>query len=214
MSGHDIWFHTFKESKPYNEAWREETWVFVLHWVLIRVSKPNDTRILFEHSVERGWSIQSWGDTICHPCISQWVFFLIFKNLLIFGCAGSSLLLGLFFSCGEWGLLSSCCMPASLCSGFSFCGAQAQGCMGFCSCSTWAQYLWFLNSRAQAQESWRITLAALSHVASSRIRDRTHVSYIGTQMLYHWATREAPWFFFYVFIYLFIFGCRVPHVGS
>ena len=30
-----------------------------------------------------------------------------FCNLFIFGCAGSSLLSGLFSSCGEWGLLSS-----------------------------------------------------------------------------------------------------------
>ena len=34
---------------------------------------------------------------------------------------------GLFSSCGEQGLLSSCGMQASLCGGFSCCGAQALG---------------------------------------------------------------------------------------
>ena len=35
-------------------------------------------------------------------------------------------------------------------------------------------------------------MVALRHVESLRIRDWTHVSCTGRQMLYHWATREAP----------------------
>ena len=76
---------------------------------------------------------------------------------LFFGAAGSSLLFGLFSSCGEPGLLSSCSEPgllsscsgarASHCSGLSYCGAWALGhvgsvgvtcrlySMGFSSCS-------------------------------------------------------------------------------
>ena len=53
-----------------------------------------------------------------------------FIYLLIFGCAGSLLLCGLFSSCGEQGLLSSCSTRASHCSGFSCCGAQALQCAG------------------------------------------------------------------------------------
>ena len=34
-------------------------------------------------------------------------------------------------------------------------------------------------------------LVAPHHVGSCRIRDQTHVSCIGRQILYHWATREA-----------------------
>ena len=49
---------------------------------------------------------------------------ILLINLFIFGCAGSSLLHGLFSSCGEQGLLSSCPARASPCSGFS-CRAQA-----------------------------------------------------------------------------------------
>ena len=67
---------------------------------------------------------------------------------LFFGAAGSSLLFGLFSSCGEPGLLSSCSgARASHCSGLSYCGAWALGhvgsvgvtcrlySMGFSSCS-------------------------------------------------------------------------------
>ena len=47
--------------------------------------------------------------------------------LLIFGCAGSSLLHRLFSSCSEQGLLSSCGVRASHFDGFSCCRAQALG---------------------------------------------------------------------------------------
>ena len=55
--------------------------------------------------------------------------------LIYFGCAGSSLLLRLFSTCDEWGLLTSCDAQASL-GGFSH-GAQALRQAGFSSCSTW-----------------------------------------------------------------------------
>ena len=54
------------------------------------------------------------------------VFFqIIFK--FIFGCAGSSLLCGLFFNYGEWGPLSRHGAQASHCGGFSCCGTWALG---------------------------------------------------------------------------------------
>ena len=34
-------------------------------------------------------------------------------------------------------------------------------------------------------------LVALWHVGSSQTKDRTHVSHIGRQILYHWAPKEA-----------------------
>ena len=52
--------------------------------------------------------------------------FYLFIHSFIFDCAGSSLLHGLFSSCSEWRLLSSCSARASHCSGFS-CGARAVG---------------------------------------------------------------------------------------
>ena len=74
----------------------------------------------------------------------------ILKNIFIYlSRAGSSLLLRLFSSCGNPGLLSSCGAPASHCSGFSCCGAWALG--------VWASIvaahglsLWLLGSRALA----------------------------------------------------------------
>ena len=66
-----------------------------------------------------------------------------------FGSAGSLLLLRLFFSCGEQGLLFSCSTRASHCGGFTR-GAQAPGHEGFSRCGLWAQQLWLTGSRALA----------------------------------------------------------------
>ena len=68
------------------------------------------------------------------------IFFKIYMYtyIVIFGCAGSLLLLGLFSRYEKRGLLSSCGVRASHCSGFSCCRAQALGHAGFHSCSPWA----------------------------------------------------------------------------
>ena len=63
---------------------------------------------------------------------------ILFVVLLIV-CAGFSLLHGLFSSCGNQGLLSSCGAQASHCHGFSCCGARALGHSGFSSCSVRTQ---------------------------------------------------------------------------
>ena len=70
--------------------------------------------------------------------IRHFLFFLKkYFYLFIFGCAGSSLLWGLFSSCAERGLLfsyggwathcvaSSICRAQTRCAGFSSCGSQA-----------------------------------------------------------------------------------------
>ena len=65
---------------------------------------------------------------------------------------GKSLLLHrLFSSCGEQGLLFICGAQASHGSDFSCCRAWAPAHMGYSNHSTWAQQLWLLVSRAQAQ---------------------------------------------------------------
>ena len=48
----------------------------------------------------------------------HFIYFLIFICLFIFGCAGSSLLCRLFFSCVEQGIVSSYGAWASHCGGF------------------------------------------------------------------------------------------------
>ena len=70
------------------------------------------------------------------PYVNHKTFMLITFLKIIFDCAGSSLLHGLFSSCGQWGLLSSCGTWASHRNGFSCCTAQALGCVGFRSCGT------------------------------------------------------------------------------
>ena len=83
--------------------------------------------------------------------------YLLFFIIWFIGCAGSSLLCGLFSSCSKWGLLSICGMLPSHYGGFcccgagAVCGAGALGHTGFSNCSTWAQLLQFLDSGAQAQ---------------------------------------------------------------
>ena len=70
-------------------------------------------------------------------------FFFFFMILLIYGCAGSSLLRGLLSSCAQashcGGL--SCCRARALCSQTSSCSSRAlEHRLG--SCGAWAQLLW------------------------------------------------------------------------
>ena len=104
-----------------------------------------------------------------------WVY--TFSVVFSLGC-GSSLLRGLLLVVAGRG-------PTLLCStGFGARGLGNCG-PGFSSCVR------LLGSSAQAQELWRLGLAALRHVGSSWTRDRTRVPCIGRQILYHWATRGA-----------------------
>ena len=120
---------------------------------------------------------------------------------IIFGWAGSSLLCGLFSSCGETGLLLSSCGPwASHCSGFSCCRAQTFRHAGFSSWSTWTQQLQPPRSGAQAQQLWRMGLVISRHVGSSWTRDWTLVSCPGRHTLYLWATGECPIRFLELFV--------------
>ena len=70
--------------------------------------------------------------------------------LFIFGCAGSSVLLGLFSSCSKQGLYSSRSAQSSHCSFLSRFRVWTSGHVGFSRCCTWAQLLWLLGSRTQA----------------------------------------------------------------
>ena len=70
-------------------------------------------------------------------------------HVFIFGCAGFSLLCGLFSGGGEQGLLSSCSVRASHCGGFSCCRARALKHVGFSSCGSQA-----LESRLSSCGIW------------------------------------------------------------
>ena len=67
------------------------------------------------------------GFTFFFPLNNGFAFFLFNVGVC---CAGSSLLRGLFSSCGKRELLSSCSVQASHCGGFSCCRAQALGGVG------------------------------------------------------------------------------------
>ena len=109
--------------------------------------------------------------------------------LINFGCTGSSLLCGLFSSCGEQG--AHFAVVHRLLIALSCCGAQALRHEGFravacglSSCTSWA-----LEHRLNSCGIW---LSCSVTCQSSWIRDQTHVSCIVRQILYHRATREAP----------------------
>ena len=72
---------------------------------------------------------------------------------------------------------------ASHCSALSHCRAQVLGHVGF-TCPVGSLGV-APGSSAQAQQSWGTGLAALQHVGSSQIGDRTRVSGIDRQVLYH-----------------------------
>ena len=94
------------------------------------------------------------------PC--KYVHLYHFKNYfiyIIFGCARSSLLCGLFSSCGKQRLLSSCSAWASRCSRFSHCRTQALRHVGFSSCSTWAQELPLLRLQYSC-DAWAYLLCS------------------------------------------------------
>ena len=82
------------------------------------------------------WAVAYQGISAFTPLL--FILFLNFVYLLTFVCAGSLSLRGLFSSCGEQGLLSSCDVQDSPCGGFSCCRAWAVGCPGFSSCGFWA----------------------------------------------------------------------------
>ena len=70
-------------------------------------------------------SFEEYAGREQHICFFPNYFTIIlFMYSFIFGCAGSLLLCGLFSSCSEQGLVSSCGARASHCSGFSCHGAQ------------------------------------------------------------------------------------------
>ena len=87
-------------------------------------------------------------------------------------------------------LLSSCSVWASHCRVSFFCGAWALGRTGFSS----SMGVSIRGSRAREHRlnGCDAGFSCSTHVGSSWIRDWTHVSYIGRQILYRWATREAP----------------------
>ena len=106
-------------------------------------------------------------------------FALFIDNFIyLFGCAACSLLHRLFSSCGQQGLL---CVGLSV-QWFPLLRAEHR--------------LWSLRASAVSSQALEhrlrvalMGLVVLQHVGSSQTRDQTHVSYIGRQILYHWAIK-------------------------
>ena len=93
------------------------------------------------------------------------------KKKISFGFPRSALLHTAFLGLWWVGLLSSCPVLASLCSGFFCCGA-------------WGLGMWALIVTT-------LELVSPQHGESSQTRDWTHVPCIGRRMFNHWTTREV-----------------------
>ena len=117
----------------------------------------------------------------------------IFLNLFILFVAALGLhcCVWVFSSCRGRGLLFVA-VHRLLIAVASLVAEHGLQCVGFSSCAMWAQQLWLMGSRAQAQQLWHTGLVVPRHVGSSRTRARTRVPCIGRQILNHCATRGAP----------------------
>ena len=122
----------------------------------------------------------SYGHSICFNLIC----------VFISGCAGSLLLCGLFSLVVSRQLLSNCCVQASHGSGFSFCGArlwgkQASG-IAAGGLNSWDSWTPEQRLKSCGARTYLLCMKDLH-----QIRDQTRSSFIGRQILYHWATRKA-----------------------
>ena len=71
-------------------------------------------------------------------------------------------------------------------------GARASHCSSFSSQGTDSRHMGFSSCRTQAQQLWRMGLAAPRHVGSSWTRNRTGGTCFGRQILNLCTTREVP----------------------
>ena len=79
---------------------------------------------------------------------------------------------------------------ASHYSGFSCCGTPPLGLEGFINCGAQEP------GAPQAQQLWSKSLVTPWHMGFSWMRDQTHVSWTGRQILSHWTIRVVPFSFF------------------
>ena len=155
----DLWTKSVESPGWYNPVWdkvplfrpRLETSCHTsrcdveFHWTRL----PSDEAVRAGwvlHDGEVGWLVRNTGQWLltlrltprCScgrkglcVCVYIYIYFFFFSFFLSFGCAGSSLLRGLFSSFGERRLLSSCRAQVSYCRGFSLwspdSGVQAHG---------------------------------------------------------------------------------------
>ena len=121
---------------------------------------------------------------VMHLKWNRFLFLLIFKNVFVFGCAGSSLL----WSCSECGLLfTAMCglliSVASLLAEHSLWGTQASAAVASVTAAC--------GLSAHRLRSCGHSLNASQHVGFSQTRDQTSVPCIARWILNYWTTWEA-----------------------
>ena len=114
------------------------------------------------------------------------ILFIYFWLLWVFRCCAWA-----FSSCSEQGLLFIA-VRELLIAVASLVAEHRLQTRRLSSCGMWAQQLWLVGSRAQAQQLWCTGLVAQRPVGSSQTRAQTCVPCIGRWILNHCATREVP----------------------
>ena len=143
---------------------------------MVPLEKKPDVQLIVGIGAQAKWqevAVAAGADLILRHLFLKNNFIYVFVS----GCAGPSLLLGLFSS-WVWGATPPCDSVASLLSEHRLWGV-------------WAQQVQLLGSGAQAQSLWLTGLVVLQHVGSFQIRDRTRVSCIGRRAPHHRATRQV-----------------------
>ena len=142
---------------------------------MVPLEKKPDVQLIVGIGAQAKWqevAVATGADLILRHLFLKNNFIYIFVS----GCAGPSLLLGLFSS-WVWGA-TPCDSVASL--------LAEHGLWGM-----WAQQVQLPSSRAQAQSLWLTGLVVLQHVGSFQIRGRTHVSCIGRRTPHHRVIRQV-----------------------
>ena len=150
---------------------------------------------LFPPPLEWGWT---WWLSSSKWMWRKW-WCMILSFLIFFYCSGSPLLCGHSPSFCEQGLLSSCDVQASHCSGFSFCGAGALGRPAFSSCGSQA-----LEHRLS---NWGLSCSAACGIFPDQGLNLCPC--LGRQITIHCTTRRVT-----NFIFDFVYLLRVLHLSG
>ena len=110
-------------------------------------------------------------------CFFKFLYIYFLAALALHCCAQA------FSSCSERGLLSSCCVLASHCSGFSGFGAPALG--------TWSSTVVALGLSNMGSAVVVHGLSCPTAGGISWTKDQTHVLCFSMWILNHWTTREV-----------------------
>ena len=147
----------------------------ILAWRILWIEEPGGLQSMGSQRVRHDW-VTNAHTKYKYSHFEGCGTLLVFKKIF--------LKINLFLT-----VLGLCCFAWT----FSSCGEEGCSLLWCEGISLWClPLLWGSSSTAQGLQwlcAWAVTLR---HVGSYLTRDQTHVSCVGSQILNHWTTREAP----------------------